>query len=177
MAETWNIDPSHTLVEFAVRHMMLATVKGNFSGVSGTLIGDPNDLTNAKISVSVDINTIDTRNADRDQHLRSADFFDAENFPKMTFESRNITRTGENTYNIEGDLTIRGTTRPITLEAEFMGVGPDPWGNTRAGFEATGKLNRKDYGLTWNAALETGGVLVGEEVKITISAEFVKQAE
>src|SRR5690606_1521316 len=105
--------------------MMLATVKGNFSGVSGTLVGDPNDLTNAKISISVDIDTIDTRNADRDQHLRSADFFDAENFPKMTFESRNITRTGENTYNIEGDLTIRGTTRPITLEAEFMGVGPD----------------------------------------------------
>lgn len=176
-AVQWNIDPSHTLVEFAVRHMMIANVKGNFSGVSGTVVGDPEDLTSGKISVSVDLDTVETRDKQRDDHLRSADFFDVENFPKMTFESRSITRTGDGTYNIDGDLTIRGTTRPITLAAEFVGQGQDPWGNTRAGFDATAKLSRKDFGLTWNTALETGGVLVGDEVKITISAELVKQQE
>lgn len=178
MASTqWNIDPSHTLVEFAVRHMMIATVKGTFSGISGSVTGNPEDLTTGKVSVSIDLDTIETRDAQRDEHLKSADFFDTDNFPKMTFESRSITRTGDNTYNIDGDLTVRDNSRPITLEAEFTGQGQDPWGNTRAGFDAKTKLSRKDFGLTWNQALETGGVLVGDEVRITISAELVQQQE
>lgn len=170
----WVIEPTHTLVEFTVRHMMIANVKGRFSGVEGELVGDPNDLTDATINVSIDVATVDTRVADRDNHLRSADFFDVEKHPKMTFKSTKITRTGDGEYTVTGDLTIRGVTRPIDLQVKFEGAGKDPWGNQRAGFSATGKLNRKDFGLTWNTVLETGGMLVGDEVKIHIEAELVK---
>lgn len=173
----WVIDPSHTEVEFSVRHMMIATVKGRFAGVEGEIVGDPHDLTNAQVNVTIDVASIDTRENDRDNHLRSADFFDVENYPKMTFKSTQITRTGDNTYKVTGDLTIRDVTRPVELDVTFNGTGKDPWGGERAGFSATGALNRKDFGLTWNAVLETGGVLVGEEIKINLEVETVRQAE
>jgi len=171
----WVIEPTHSLVEFTVRHMMIANVKGRFSEVEGEVIGDPHDLTGATIQVSINTASVDTRVADRDNHLRSADFFDSENYPQMTFKSTKITKTGEGEYRIDGELTIRDVTNPITLEATFEGAGKDPWGGERAGFSAKGKLNRKDYGLTWNAALETGGVLVSDEVKINIEVELLKQ--
>lgn len=174
-ASRWIVEPTHSLVEFTVRHMMIANVKGSFSEVEGEVVGDPNDLTGATIQVSINTASIDTRVADRDAHLRSADFFDSENHPKMTFKSTKVTKTGEGEYDIEGELTIRGVTKPITLEATFEGAGKDPWGGERAGFSAKGQLNRKDFGLTWNAALETGGVLVSDEVKIHIEVELLKQ--
>lgn len=170
----WNIDPSHSVVEFSVRHMMIARVKGRFGTFTGVLTADPADLSDATIKVEVDTVSIDTRDDQRDEHLRSADFFDSENFPKMTFESKQVKKTGDDTYDIEGELTIRDVTRPITLNATMTGQGQDPWGNQRIGFEAKSQLNRRDFGLTWNTALETGGVLVGEDVKIEIEAQFVR---
>lgn len=172
----WIIEPTHSLVEFSVRHMMITNVKGRFSEVEGALVGDVNDMANASIDVTIDVASVDTRVKDRDDHLRSADFFDVEKFPKMTFKSTEITPVGDDEYKIKGDLTIKDVTLPIELDATFEGAGKDPWGNERVGFSAKGKLNRKDYGLTWNAALETGGVLVGEDVKISIEVELVKQA-
>lgn len=170
----WVIEPTHSLVEFTVRHMMIANVKGRFSEVEGEVIGDPHDLTGATIQVSINTASVDTRVADRDNHLRSADFFDSENYPQMTFKSTKITKTGEGEYRIDGELTIRDVTRPVTLEAEFLGKAVDPWGNEKVGFSAKGKLNRKDFGLTWNAPLEAGGVLVGDEVTIQLEVQATK---
>ena len=170
---TWKVDPAHSLVEFAVRHMMFATVKGRFSGVDGVIKGDPSDLTKASFEATIDVNTIDTREAQRDAHLRSADFFDAEKFPTIKFRSTSVTRTGDNTYKVTGDLTIRDVTKPITLDVEFTGQGKDPWGNQRIGLSAKGSINRKDFGLTWNAPLEAGGFLVGDKVDISIEVEAV----
>lgn len=170
----WNVDPSHSLVEFSVRHMMIAKVKGRFGSFQGKIEGDPTDLTGAKVEVVVDIGSVDTRSEDRDNHLRSADFFDAERFPEMRFNSREIKKTGEGSYAMEGDLTIRDVTRPVTLNVTYEGSGKDPWGGERAAFSATGRINRKDFGLAWNAPLETGGVLVGEDVDIAIEIEAVK---
>ncbi|MCG0239783.1 MAG: YceI family protein [Firmicutes bacterium] len=171
----WTIDPAHTVVEFAVRHMMISTVKGTFSGIQGTILADPEDLTSASCEVTVDVNSINTREPQRDEHLRSPDFFDAANYPTITFRSRSITRTGEQEYLLVGDLTIRGVTREVQLRLTYAGQARDPWGNERIGFSVEGKINRKDFGLTWNAVLETGGVLVGDEVRINIEAEAVKQ--
>ncbi len=172
---TWQIDPSHTRAEFAVKHLMISTVKGSFPGVSGTVtLTNDDDPTTAKVDVTIDVASIDTREAQRDAHLRSADFFDAEHFPTMTFRSTRITRGGDG-YKAHGDLTIRGITRPVTLDAT---IGPritDPWGNHRTAVEATGKIKRTDWGLNYNKALETGGVLVGDEVKISIESELVEQ--
>lgn len=172
----WSLDPAHTLVEFSVKHMMIATVKGRFSGVEGFLEGDLPDLTTARVEASVDAASVDTREAQRDQHLRSADFFEVEKFPKLTFKSTQIDAAGGGTYKMTGDLTIRGVTRPVVFDVTFEGMGRDPWGNERAGFSATAAVNRKDFGLQWNAVLETGGVLVGDRVKIAIEAEAIKQA-
>lgn len=169
---TWKLDPAHTDITFAVKHMMIATVRGRFSGVEGTLTGDPNDLANAKVEVKIDASTIDTRQEQRDDHLRSADFFEVEKFPEITFVSRQVTPKGGDAYEVVGDLTIRGVTQPITLDATFNGRGKDPWGNEKIGFSAEGRLNRKDFGLTWNAPLEAGGFLVSDEVRITIDAQF-----
>lgn len=172
----WALDPSHSLIEFAVRHLMISTVKGRFGAFEGVITADPNDLTNAAIEVNIDVASIDTRDAKRDEHLRSADFFDAARFPQITFKSRKVSRAaGAGEYSVLGDLTIRGVTRPVTLEAAFSGRGKDPWGNERAAFSATGSIDRKDFGLTWNAALETGGVVVGDQVKISIEVEAVRQ--
>ena len=175
-ATTWSIDPAHTGVEFAVRHMMISTVKGHFNEVEGTLALAGDDLAGGRVAVDVGIASVDTREPDRDTHLRSADFFDAERFPRMTFRSRSVERVDGENLRVTGDLTIKDVTRELVLEAELQGRGKDPWGNERIGFTASGKLKRSDFGLTWNQVLETGGVLVGDEVKIGIEAEFIKQA-
>lgn len=171
----WQIDPAHTTAEFSVRHMMISNVKGRFGTIEGTVTGDLEDPTQAQVEVKIEVASIDTRNEQRDQHLRSADFFDVENHPYITFKSRRIERTGQDRFNVVGDLTIRGVTREVALDATFEGQAKSPWGQQVAGFSATTRLNRKDYGLTWNAALETGGVLVGDEVKIDIHVELIRQ--
>lgn len=173
---TWVLDPSHSLVEFSVKHMMIANVKGRFSKFEGSVTGDLPDLTTAEIAVTVDAASIDTRDEQRDGHLRSGDFFDVEKFPTLSFRSTRIERVSGDDYKITGDLTIRDVTKEVTLDATFEGTGKDPWGNERAGFSAETKVNRKDFGLVWNVALETGGILVGEQVKISVQAQAVKQA-
>jgi polyisoprenoid-binding protein YceI len=172
---TWNIDPVHSAAEFKVKHMMLSNVKGQFATFTGVLTLDESDLTNSRVEASVEAASINTRDAQRDTHLKSADFFDAEKFPTLSFKSTRITRTGDGELAVAGDLTIRGVTRSGVFRVE--GPTPpakDPWGNTRLGLSATTKINRKDFGLTWNTALETGGVLVGDEVTITLDVQFVK---
>ena len=171
---TWRIDPDHTQVEFAVRHMMFATVKGQFPGVSGELQIDDADPAKSSVEVRIDAATIDTRSGQRDTHLRSADFFDVENHPHLTFASRRFERRGGAGYRITGDLTIRGVTREVVLEANETGRGRDPWGQDKIGFTAATKIDRKDYGLTWNQALEAGGVLVSDEVKISIEGQAIR---
>lgn len=169
---TYTIDATHSNVEFAVRHMMITTVRGRFGDVKGTVqipeVGEPT------IEVTIATASIDTRTDARDTHLRSADFFDVEHYPEMRFVSTSARRTGDG-YKVAGNLTIRDVTRPITLNVTEEGAGVDPWGNQKAAFSATGKFNRGDFGLTWNAALETGGVLVSDEVKVSIDAQLVKQ--
>lgn len=171
----WQIDNSHTHVGFSVKHMMIATVRGEFKQYSGTLELDTSDLTRSRISGDIEVASLDTREANRDQHLRSADFFDAEQFPRISFVSRRIERLDEENYRVIGDLTIRGITREVSLEAEYSGIHKDPWGATRTGFMVRGAIDRKEFGLTWNAALETGGVLVGEKVKLELDIEAVLQ--
>lgn len=173
---TWVLDPSHSLVEFSVKHMMIATVKGRFSKFEGALTADVSDLTTAEIAVTADVASIDTRDSQRDDHLRSADFFDVEQFPTLTFQSARIERVAGAEYKLTGNLTIHGVTHEVTFDTTFEGTGKDPWGNERAGFSAEAKINRKDYGLVWNVALETGGILVGDQVKIAIQISAVKQA-
>lgn len=172
---TWQIDASHSHVGFSVKHMMIATVRGTFNAYQGTLELDPQDLTRSKIAGEIDVASIDTREPKRDEHLRSADFFDAENHPKISFQSKQITHVAGNEYKVTGDITIRGITQEIVLDVEYAGIHKDPWGGTRTGFTVTGALNRKDFGLTWNAALETGGVLVGDKIKLELEIEAVQQ--
>ncbi len=172
---TWNIDPVHSVAEFKVKHMMISNVKGQFTRVQGALALDETDLTNSQVEASIEAASINTRDAERDAHLKSADFFAVETFPTLSFKSRRIKRLGDGELAVAGDLTIRGVTRNVVFTVE--GPTPpakDPWGNTRVGLSATTKVNRKDFGLTWNAALETGGILVGDEVTITLEAQFVK---
>ena len=166
----WTIDPTHSVVEFSVKHMMFATAKGRFSDVSGTITVDNENIENSSVDVTIGAASIDTRDEKRDGHLRSADFFDAENYPTLTFKSTRVERDGDG-LKVTGDLTIRGVTRPAVLEAEYNGQGVNPWGQQVLSYSATTKINRKDFGLNWNAALETGGMLVGEEVKIQIELE------
>ena len=173
---TWKLDPAHSHAEFKVKHMMISNVKGSFSGLSGTLSENAVDKTLSTIEASIDVNTIATGDAQRDAHLKSADFFDAAQFGAMTFRSSKVQPNGDGGYNVTGDLTIHGQTRQQTFVVEGpTAPGKDPWGNTRIGLSATSKINRKDYGLSWNAALETGGILVGDDVTITIEAQFIKQ--
>ncbi|MCT8139363.1 YceI family protein [Anaerobacillus sp. CMMVII] len=170
----WAVDTAHSSVDFSVKHMMIANVKGTFNEFSAEIDADPNDLTTADISFSIDTASIDTRNEDRDNHLRSADFFDVENFPKLTFKATEIVSNGDGEYELQGDLTIRGVTRKESFTVKFEGQGKDPWGNEKVGFSANGKIKRSDYGLTWNAALETGGVLVGDQIKISLEIQAAK---
>ena len=172
---TWKIDPVHSVAEFKVKHMMISNVKGQFTAVSGTLYFDEADVTKSKIDATIDVASINTREADRDKHLKSADFFDVEKFPALSFHSTRVTRSGEGELEVEGELTIHGVTRRVTFQVEGpTAPAKDLWGNTRVGISATTKINRKDYGLTWNAALETGGILVGEEVTISLDVQFVR---
>ncbi|HZI48502.1 MAG TPA: YceI family protein [Pyrinomonadaceae bacterium] len=172
---TWNIDPVHTTVEFKVRHMMITSVKGHFTGVNGVLTLDEQDITKSHVEATIDAASINTREPDRDTHLKSADFLDVEKFPTLTFASTRIARTGDDELQVEGDLTIHGVTRRVEFSVEGpTPPGKDPWGNTRIGWTATTKINRKDFGLTWNAALETGGILVGDDVTITFDVEAIK---
>lgn len=173
-ATTWKIDPSHTQTEFAVRHLMITTVKGRFAEVQGVVQIDESDPARSQVEVTISAASIDTREPQRDAHLRSADFFDAEHFPKLTFRSTRIEGKGD-AFKLIGDLTIRGTTRQVVLDVTSEGRVKDPWGGERAGFSATTKIKRSDFGLTWNQLLEAGGVAVGDDVKISIDAELVKQ--
>jgi polyisoprenoid-binding protein YceI len=177
---TWTIDPAHSVLEFAVKHMMFTTAKGRFSDFSGTITFDPKNVTASSVEVTIDTASIDTRTTDRDAHLRSADFFDVEQYPTASFRSTSVEadEADDDNFLIHGDLTIKGITKPITLKAEYEGSGVNPWGVEVAGFEAKGKFSRKDFGLNWNQALESGGVLVSDEVKLSIDVQAAKaQAE
>lgn len=168
-AGTWTLDPSHSEVSFSVRHMMISKVRGTFGVKSATLVAPENPL-EAKVEASVDVASVDTKDSGRDEHLRSADFFDVEKYPTMDFVSTGVRVEGDD-FLVDGDLTIRGVTKPVTFEFEFGGFGNDPWGNYKAGATATTTIDREDFGLTWNAALETGGVLVGKDVTITLDLQ------
>jgi len=173
----WQIDPAHSAAHFSVRHLMISNVRGEFGKVSGNVVLDPSDLTKSTVEVIVDATTIDTREPQRDEHLRSADFLDVANHPSITFRSKQITAAGAGRFKVTGDLTIRGVTRTVTFDVD--GPTPpvkDPWGNVRAGVSATAKINRKDFGLVWNALTEAGGVVVGDEVSITFEAELIQKA-
>ena len=172
---TWKLDPAHSQAEFKVKHMMISNVKGSFNGLSGTLTENPSDPTLSSVEASVDVSTVSTGDAQRDAHLKRADFFDAEKYPTMTFKSTSVKPNGDGGYNVTGDLTLHGQTRQQVFRVEGPSApGKDPWGNTRIGLSATTRISRKDYGLNWNAALETGGILVGDDVQITIEAQFIK---
>jgi polyisoprenoid-binding protein YceI len=172
----WIIDAAHSELQFKVKHLMISTVTGTFRTFSGSVESNGDDFSGASVRFEAEVASIDTRSEDRDNHLKSGDFFDAEKFPKLSFVSSSWEKTGEDTYEVKGDLTIKGVTLPVTLEVESGGVQKDPWGNTKAGFDLKGKINRKDFGLTWNAATEAGGVLVGEEVKLIASVQLAQQA-
>jgi len=172
-AATWNIDASHSHVEFAIRHLMISTVKGRFGDVKGSVALDDEDPTRSSVSLTIGVASIDTRVGQRDDHLRSPDFFDVERFPTITFVSRRIERHGDD-LRVTGDLTIRDVTREVVLAVTPEGRTRDPWGGERAGFSATTKIAREDFGLTYNQALETGGVLLGSDVKIAIEVELLK---
>jgi polyisoprenoid-binding protein YceI len=173
----WTVDQAHAEVAFAVRHLMINNVRGRFGKLEGTVAVDDANVNNSKIDVTIDVNSLDTRQEMRDNHLRSADFFDAANHPTMHFVSKRIVGDVTKEFQIVGDLTIRGTTREVELQAQLEGRGNDPWGNERAGFSVTGKINRHDFGLHWNQALEAGGVAVGAEVKLTIDVEIFHKLE
>jgi polyisoprenoid-binding protein YceI len=174
---TWQLDPAHSAVEFAVKHMMFTTVRGRFRDVKGTVEIDAQNPARSTVEVEIDPASIDTGVADRDAHLRSADFLDVEHFPKITFRSKRFegsaTREGE-TFRIVGDLTIRGKAVEVALEGVFLGAGKDPWGNFKSGAEASVKIDRRDWGLTWNQALETGGILVGNDIRIELQIQALK---
>ena len=173
----WQIDPTHSLVEFAVKHMMFATVKGRFTGFAGRIVTEGDDPTRGSVEVEIDSDTVDTRDEKRDQHLRAGDFFETETHPNITFRSTRVESVdGISRFRVIGDLTIRGVTREVVLDATFNGRGTNPWGQEVAGYSVETEINRKDYGVEWNAALEGGGVLVGEKVKITLELEAAKQA-
>lgn len=172
---TWNIDPVHTVAEFKVRHMMVSNVKGQFTAVKGILTLDETDVANSHVVASIDAASINTREPQRDAHLASPDFFDVPKFPTLSFKSTHITRAGEAELEVAGELTIHGVTRKVVFAVEGPSAPTkDPWGGTRMGLSAVMKINRKDFGLTWNTALQTGGIVVGEEVTIMLEVEFVK---
>ncbi len=171
---TWNLDAAHSEIEFKVRHMMIANVKGKFSDFKVDLRSEDDSFSSAQLSAEIAVNSVDTKNAQRDEHLRSADFFDAEAFPAMKFEATSMQKVSDEHYTIVGNLTIKDITKSVSINAEFGGIAKDPWGNIKAGFTFETAINRKDFGLTWNAALETGGVMVSEEVKIFGDVQFSK---
>lgn len=175
MATTkWILDPTHSELGFKVKHLMISNVKGNFTQFEASIDGD--DFTKSSVNVTIDVASISTNNTDRDNHLKSADFFDAENHSQIIFKGNSLSKIDDENYTLSGTITIKGISKDISLNVEYGGTNKDPWGNEKMAFAVNGKLNRSDFDLTWNAALETGGVLVSEEVKINAEVQFVKQA-
>ena len=172
----WALDPAHTEIAFKVRHMMIANVKGEFRKFAASLLTDGQDFTKSKIDVTIDAKSILTHDVQRDDHLRSGDFFDVEKYPTLTFNGTSITKVDDDEYKLKGILSIKDVSKEVELDVDFGGLSKDPYGQEKAGFSLEGKISRKDFGLTWNAALETGGVLVGDEVKISAEVQFIKQA-
>ncbi len=173
---TYKIDPAHSEITFKIRHLMIATVSGSFANFDATLEAEKEDFSDAKVTFEADVNSIDTRNEQRDTHLKSDDFFSAEKFPKLTFTSTGVNKVSDKEFELTGDLTIRDITKAVTLNVEHHGTVNDPWGQTKAGFEITGKINRKEFGLQWGAVTEAGGVVVADEVKLALNVEMQKQA-
>ncbi len=172
---TWKIDPAHSHAQFKVKHMMISNVKGEFSTLTGSLTLDGDNIANSSVEATIDATTISTSDPQRDAHLKSADFFDVEKFPTLNFKSTKVSKKGGEEISVAGDLTIHGVTRPVVFAVEGPSApAKDPWGNTRVGLSATSKINRKDFGLTWNSTLETGGILVGEDITITLDVQFIK---
>jgi polyisoprenoid-binding protein YceI len=172
---TWAIDPTHSEVQFKVKHLVISTVTGNFSEFAGTLETSGDTFEDVRATFEANIESISTNNTDRDNHLKSADFFDAENHPKLMFESTSWNKIDEETFEMKGIMTIRGNSKEITLKAEYGGTMVDPYGNTKAGFEISGKINRKEFGLSWSAVTEAGGVVVSDEVRLALNVQFSKQ--
>ncbi|GAA4916688.1 YceI family protein [Mucilaginibacter defluvii] len=176
MATTvWTLDPTHSEVQFKVKHLVISTVTGSFKNFEGTLTTEGDDIANGTVEFSLDVNSIDTNQEQRDGHLKSADFFDAEQYPKITFKSTSLTAKGDDEYVAVGDLTVKGITKPVTLNVEFGGSADDFYGNTKAGFEVTGKISRKEFGLTWEGVTEAGSIVVGDDIKLIANVQFAKQ--
>lgn len=171
---TWNIDPSHSSIRFAVDHMVISEVEGIFSKYEGSVVSAKGDFSDAKINFTVDVNSVNTDNEKRDEHLRGADFFETGNYPKMTFVSTSVQKIGDKKYNLKGKLTLHGVTKEITLAMTYGGTTKDPWGNTKAGLKVTGVINRTDFGLKYNSVMEAGNLMIGEDVTITAKVELVK---
>ncbi len=175
-ATAWVIDPSHSEVQFKVKHLVISTVTGSFGQYEGQVESNGDDFDGAKISFSADISSINTGSEQRDGHLKSADFFDAEQFPKLTFVSTSMTKTGDDTYSLAGDLSMHGVTKAVTLKAEYGGQMQDFYGQTKAGFEINGTIKRKEFGLTWDGVTEAGGVVVSDDVRLVLNIQVTKQA-
>ncbi|TDB65886.1 YceI family protein [Arundinibacter roseus] len=173
---TWNIDPTHSEIQFKIKHLVISTVTGHFRQFEGTVETEGDDFATAAIRFSADTASVDTNQAQRDEHLRSAEFFDAEKFPKLTFESTSIEKTGDDVYTITGDLTIKDITKSVVLKAEYGGSMTDFYGNYKSGFEVSGKINRKEFGLTWHAVTEAGGIVAGDEVKLALNVQIARPA-
>lgn len=174
-ATKWAIDPAHSEIKFKVKHLVISTVTGQFKDIRGKVESEGDGFEGASVYFEADVNSIDTGNEDRDAHLKSQDFFNAEDYPSLTFESNSLKSTGDDEYEVTGDITIRGTTKPITLKAIHGGTVQDPYGNTKAGFEISGELIRKDFGLEWNAVTEAGNVVVGDIVKLALDVQLIKE--
>ncbi|MGN6509279.1 MAG: YceI family protein [Chitinophaga sp.] len=173
---TWKIDPTHSEIEFKVKHLMITNVTGHFAEYDATLEANAEDFSDAKISFEANVNSVSTKNAQRDEHLKGEDFFDAANYPKLSFTSTSVKKKDEENFVLNGDLTIRGVTKPVQLNVDYNGITVDPWGQTKAGFELSGKINRKDFGLSWSATTEAGGLVVSDEVRLVLAVQMVKQA-
>lgn len=171
----WVLDPAHSELQFKVKHLAISTVTGQFGEVKATAETEGDDFSTAKVRLTADVRAITTNNSQRDAHLKNGDFFDADNHPELIFDGTRLEKTDEDEYRLHGSLTLRGVSKPVALDVEFGGQTKDPWGNTRAGFSVKGKINRKDFGITFNPVTETGGLVVGEEVKIFGEAEFIRQ--
>ncbi|GEP95431.1 YceI family protein [Chitinophaga cymbidii] len=173
---TWKIDPAHSEIEFKVKHLMITNVTGHFAGYDATLNSDKDDFSDAKISFEADVNSISTKNSQRDEHLKSPDFFDTSKYPTISFQSTGVKKKDDENFVLSGDLTIRDVTRPVDLDVEYTGTLVDPYGQTKAGFELKGKINRKDFGLTWSATTEAGGLVLSDDVRLALAVQMVKQA-
>jgi polyisoprenoid-binding protein YceI len=176
MATKWNLDPMHSEVQFKVKHLVISTVTGSFKNFEGIAISQGEDFENAEIDFSLDVTSIDTNQSQRDEHLKSAEFFDAVNYPKITFKSTSFTKKNDEEYTLTGHLTVKDVTKPVTLKAEYGGSATDFYGNMKAGFEVTGTINRKEFGLTWSGITEAGAIVVGEDVKLIMNVQFAKES-